>query len=355
MKPEIALPSALFDFVGRVARADSVDELQRRYLAGIGEFVASSAAGLYVLNPFTRGAEAIAAQGVSDFFLSRYEETGRHQDPVLDRALRALEPVHNGQLMSRERWQALPVYREVFGLHRMTQLLEAPLVVDETAVGTLNFGRTDAEGPFSEPQRVFVGAVARLLGVALDAVRRQHALQRDRDGVVGALELCSDALLVTDLDSAARRINAAGRRLVEQLADGQGSLDDLMVQPIRAGQVSRYESTVILGDGTTALLSARSVPSTDDPAVIVTFLDLLTDSGALPGAVVTSGLTRRERQVAELAATGLHDREIAAQLTLSPHTVKQYLKTVYGKVGVRSRVELTRMLVDRRSSNGFRG
>ena len=53
-----------------------------------------------------------------------------------------------------------------------------------------------------------------------------------------------------------------------------------------------------------------------------------------------SGLTPTETRVAELAAQGLTNREIAAALFLSANTVHAYLKRVYREVGVRSRAEL---------------
>jgi DNA-binding NarL/FixJ family response regulator len=51
-------------------------------------------------------------------------------------------------------------------------------------------------------------------------------------------------------------------------------------------------------------------------------------------------LSRREREVAELVAEGLSNREISAQLRLSQHTVKNYLFQIYGKLGMSSRVDL---------------
>jgi DNA-binding CsgD family transcriptional regulator len=53
-----------------------------------------------------------------------------------------------------------------------------------------------------------------------------------------------------------------------------------------------------------------------------------------------AGLTRRETQVAELAANGLSNREIGDRLSLSDRTVEHHLSAVFAKVGVRSRVEL---------------
>jgi DNA-binding NarL/FixJ family response regulator len=51
-------------------------------------------------------------------------------------------------------------------------------------------------------------------------------------------------------------------------------------------------------------------------------------------------LTPREQAVVHLVADGLSNREIAAQLNLSQHTVKNYLFRVFDKIGVSSRVEL---------------
>ena len=50
-------------------------------------------------------------------------------------------------------------------------------------------------------------------------------------------------------------------------------------------------------------------------------------------------LSERERDVLDLIASGATNREIAARLYLSPHTVKEYTSGVYRKLGVRNRAE----------------
>jgi DNA-binding NarL/FixJ family response regulator len=51
-------------------------------------------------------------------------------------------------------------------------------------------------------------------------------------------------------------------------------------------------------------------------------------------------LTRREAEVAALAAGGFSDREIAARLFVSVRTVESHLARVYRKLGVGSRTQL---------------
>ncbi|MFA9401368.1 MAG: response regulator transcription factor [Acidobacteriota bacterium] len=56
----------------------------------------------------------------------------------------------------------------------------------------------------------------------------------------------------------------------------------------------------------------------------------------------SAGLSEREMEVLGLVATGATNREIAGQLFLSPHTVKEYTSAIYRKLGVRNRAEAVR-------------
>ena len=56
------------------------------------------------------------------------------------------------------------------------------------------------------------------------------------------------------------------------------------------------------------------------------------------------GLTRREREVAGLAAKGRSNREIADHLMVSVRTVENHLQRAYEKLGVRSRESLSEVL-----------
>jgi two-component system response regulator DesR len=54
-------------------------------------------------------------------------------------------------------------------------------------------------------------------------------------------------------------------------------------------------------------------------------------------------LSDREREVLSLIAAGCTNREIAEQLFLSPHTVKEHTSSVYRKLGARNRAEAVQL------------
>jgi DNA-binding CsgD family transcriptional regulator len=60
-----------------------------------------------------------------------------------------------------------------------------------------------------------------------------------------------------------------------------------------------------------------------------------------------SSLTDTESTVAMLVADGLTNREMATRMFLSPHTIDFHLRQVFRKLDIRSRVELTRMVLER--------
>ena len=55
-------------------------------------------------------------------------------------------------------------------------------------------------------------------------------------------------------------------------------------------------------------------------------------------------MTPSERRIAEVVAAGKTNKETAAALFISVHTVEDALKRIYRKLGVRSRTELARRL-----------
>ena len=55
-------------------------------------------------------------------------------------------------------------------------------------------------------------------------------------------------------------------------------------------------------------------------------------------------LTTRQREVAQLAALGLSDRQIAEKLQLSPQTVRTHLRNIFARLDIGCRGALSEML-----------
>lgn len=59
---------------------------------------------------------------------------------------------------------------------------------------------------------------------------------------------------------------------------------------------------------------------------------------------LTTRLTAQQLMVARMAADGATNREIATRLALSPRTIDHHLRGVFARLGIRSRIELVRLL-----------
>jgi DNA-binding CsgD family transcriptional regulator len=68
-------------------------------------------------------------------------------------------------------------------------------------------------------------------------------------------------------------------------------------------------------------------------------------------AADTAGLTEKEYEVAQLAARGLTNKQIGAELYLSPRTVSTYLYRAYPKLGIGTRAALRDALTSRASND----
>ncbi|WP_331764705.1 LuxR family transcriptional regulator [Streptomyces anthocyanicus] len=78
----------------------------------------------------------------------------------------------------------------------------------------------------------------------------------------------------------------------------------------------------------------------------MTLVDAVPHHGQPAPEPTTDTLSDIERTIAALVASGLTNRKVAQRVHLSPHTVNYYLRRIYRKLGIRSRIELARRLPD---------
>lgn len=123
--------------------------------------------------------------------------------------------------------------------------------------------------------------------------------------------------------------------------------DEALFAAITAGAAGYVLKQVKAMDLAEVVRRVASGQSMLDPALTARVLARLREGP--PVDPLTQHLTPKERQVLELLGQGLTNRQIATQLHLSEKTTKNYVSSVLGKLGARSRTEAA--LLTRSSRN----
>jgi DNA-binding CsgD family transcriptional regulator len=188
------------------------------------------------------------------------------------------------------------------------------------------------------------------------------------EALIGVGRLDEAATLVDQLESNGRRLDRAwaialGARCRSLLLAAQGNLDaawetarSALVEHERLPMpFERARTQLVLGQIQRRRRQKRAAAAALQDALRV-FNELgiplwaarargeLDRVSASPAR--TAQLTSSEKRVADLAAKGMTNREVAAALFISPKTVEANLARVYHKLGIRSRAELGRRVAD---------
>jgi DNA-binding CsgD family transcriptional regulator len=178
------------------------------------------------------------------------------------------------------------------------------------------------------------------------AARAAEELSRRNPGVVPALGAAAHALGLWQSDVGLLR------EAVELLIQGERPLataaaqEDLGSALARGGEIDA--AIALLDAAYAAYLSANA---TRDLARVRGALHALGVRKRQPSVARPqhgwASLTSGELAVVQVVAEGLTSREAAAQLYLSPDTVNTHLRHAFAKLGIRSRVELARLVLSR--------
>ncbi|MFJ1760012.1 LuxR C-terminal-related transcriptional regulator [Amycolatopsis sp. NPDC088138] len=207
--------------------------------------------------------------------------------------------------------------------------------VDGTSWGAAGLVR---DGEFTDREVGFLTSIAPALAAATRVAARTR----------GAGERADPAIVVVAADGTQRAATAAAgawRAELDEIAPGRFAvLLRAVVVGARAAASGTFRARVRDAHGGWILLHASRLVPDDDGETAVT-IERASGAELLGVLLAAYGLTGRERDVCREVLAGRSTSDIAARLAISAHTVQDHLKSVFGKVSVRSRGELTAKLL----------
>jgi DNA-binding CsgD family transcriptional regulator/PAS domain-containing protein len=356
-------PRSLQELLLRTHESETVRGVQEAYIGLVDSVLPARGHGIYHLDEGSQPA-TVRTIGVSDAFLARYEQEGRAIDPLLGHLGSRREAIRSSAWRPTA-WRAHPFY-EVIATGGLHHILQAPLTVDGELRGTLNVARTPRDRPFSAAEQERAALVARHVSVALARAEAYERVERRSTLLERALDLLRIPLLATALDGTVLFRNHAAAELLEAYgagpsSTGLGSALQRSRELLARGDRRVVTTAVEVAEGDVPLgldararrrpgarLAVRSTLLAGRTDTIVSFVH--ETPAAAP--VQSPLLSPREREVVELVARGLSNREIAELASISRNTVKQHLKRVFRKAGVGSRAELAAAVGREQSAGG---
>ena len=240
-------------------------------------------------------------------------------------------------------------YREFLEPQGYGDEIRAALRVGEHTWGVLDLFRARARGPFPAADVALVRTVVPALAAALRtlAVAARSGTARSTDGPGTAL---------FDADGTLTSIDEAAESLFEELAGPSWAAVPLPMTPVYA-TVARAAAVRDGRDRGPARVRLRATSgrwlvvhasclrgARGDRGPTALTIEPAKSAQIAPIIVEAYRLTAREQEITRAVARGLSNPEIAAELYLSPHTVRDHLKAIFAKVGVSSRGELVATL-----------
>jgi len=358
---------------GRANDAVTVANRGERARVALGETVQLAAAGIYLVARAQALLEVGQMREAAELAQLGYDgavEIGAPHGQAWFATILGRIDLHRGKaasaaLWSREGgvvWRELrhPAARWGFGALATAQALAGDLDDAEATYAEL-----DAEPP--TPVRVFDPEIDRgRASIAAQRGERTRACEilvdaADRAEAGGAFGIAAGAihdlarlgevrLAVSRLDAIAPNVDgdymaARHEHARALLADDADRLDTVSEAFERIGALllASEAASSAAAEHRHAAMRRKATASAQRAAALLAECEGARPFGVEPEVPGVS-LTRREREVAELAANNLTSREIAEKLFVSTRTVENHLQRAYEKLGVRGRRELREAL-----------
>lgn len=255
---------------------------------------------------------------------------------------------------SDPRTRSSPRWQEIMDVRGHAHELRAALVdASGQCWGALNFLREPGR-PFTErdvrrvESSVERGAAAIARAMVVGGASAAHNLEPgsvwldEAGAVIFASPAAQQWLDLLDRQSRSGFARALLAGLAMRAARGPGPIGSAGETAEAGGAIAARVRTA---DGLWVRARAEPITAPDGSARgLVVAIDAARPGCVLPLAARAYRLTGRELEVVRGVLNGLDTRSVAASLHITEYTVQDHLKSVFGKVGVRSRRELAHHL-----------
>lgn len=228
-----------------------------------------------------------------------------------------------------------PMYTNVYSQLGVADELRAAFLVGTRCWGVVSLLRASNDGPFTDEECRHVEALVPIIGKSL------------RDGIVALdREARGDAaLLVVDSNNCVADLTIEAGRLLDELRtvgvdeEGLPTFVRNVVTRARSSQSSSHIATRLHGtSGSWRRVTA--IPMEGSLGSVAVMIEPARAADLTPILLESYGLTEREIEIVTHLARGLATKEIATELSISPHTVRDHVKAIFAKTGFTTRGEL---------------
>lgn len=216
----------------------------------------------------------------------------------------------------------------LFPLAKVFYILASTIGVQGDIVGLVGFHRQRAQGNFSDRERKIVNFLLPHMAKAIHArfLLNRFELKKKPDGVIGIGE-----------DGRPFLMNDTARQLLKGV-------------PVESIPDPGMNSGPVFYKSKSGTYRVRTMPFGKDRNGKVILLERYPPEHRLHPKLADFRLSRRESEIAVLVVQGYSNREIAALSFISEQTVKDHLHSIFEKLEVRSRGELTSKVLGLRTS-----
>lgn len=264
---------------------------------------------------------------------------GRPRQPP---AVAALSAATSGDLHRDLLW------REILGPAGASDVLNVMFCSGGMCWGQLHLGRDRPGQWFGEDDERLLAALAPLIAARLrDGLRASRPPDEEEpDGEPGTILLDRDLSLVGATEAAWRWIDRLG---MPRLNDAEPLPGFVYAMAARVTGSAGTPVRVRLQDALGRWAVARAAPLTRGASPAgqggcAVMLERARSEDVAPLLMRAWALSPREREVARLVIDGFSNDDIAAELFISANTVRDHVKSLFGKTGVNRRRDLTAAL-----------